>query len=136
MVTAIEVVLKEENDDIDVDAAALIWQESQRRKREATAVAAAAANTKSSSASTSEHKEGQRSRDDNAEEENLLIIDLNDVPPQPPIPKIASRVREGASTSSQYTGVYFEKPKKWKAQIRIDGKNHHIGRRSKEYERA
>ena len=35
-----------------------------------------------------------------------ISIDLSDVPPQPPIPKIKGRIKEGAS---KYTGVTFNK---------------------------
>jgi len=41
---------------------------------------------------------------DKAREQNSFIIDLSDVPPQPPVPKSAGHIKEGAS---KYTGVYF-----------------------------
>eukprot|EP00985_Skeletonema_marinoi_P014016 scaffold7020_cov141-Skeletonema_marinoi.AAC.11 len=62
---------------------------------------------------------------DKAREQNSFIIDLSDVPPQPPVPKSAGHIKEGAS---KYTGVSFDKQKnKWQAQISIDGKNRTIG---------
>eukprot|EP00984_Skeletonema_dohrnii_P017927 scaffold8260_cov112-Skeletonema_dohrnii-CCMP3373.AAC.8 len=69
-----------------------------------------------------------------AREQDSFIIDLSDVPPQPPIPKIVGRVREGAS---KYTGVSFNKSKnKWTAQIRIAGKSRFIGSYDNEEEAA
>eukprot|EP00985_Skeletonema_marinoi_P011783 scaffold5597_cov91-Skeletonema_marinoi.AAC.1 len=63
-----------------------------------------------------------------------LVIDLSDVPPQPPIPKSAGRIKEGAS---KYTGVSFHKRNhKWNAQIMIDGKQHCIGFYDNEEEAA
>ena len=60
-----------------------------------------------------------------------FVIDLSDVPPQPPIPKCKG---EGAS---KYKGVSFDKPhNKWKARINIDGKQHHIGLYDDEEEAA
>eukprot|EP00984_Skeletonema_dohrnii_P021697 scaffold10886_cov72-Skeletonema_dohrnii-CCMP3373.AAC.2 len=60
-----------------------------------------------------------------AKEENSFIINLTGVPTQPPIPKCAGHIKEGAS---KYKGVFFYKPmNKWKAQIRINGKVRHIG---------
>eukprot|EP00985_Skeletonema_marinoi_P030622 scaffold32934_cov175-Skeletonema_marinoi.AAC.6 len=60
-----------------------------------------------------------------ARDQNSFIIDLSDVPPQPPITKSACRVKEGAS---KYKGVYFNKAmKKWHAQIMIAGKSLFIG---------
>eukprot|EP00984_Skeletonema_dohrnii_P014606 scaffold6151_cov82-Skeletonema_dohrnii-CCMP3373.AAC.3 len=51
-----------------------------------------------------------------------FIVDLTDVPPQPPILKSS---RKG---TSKYHGVTFHKAtKKCKAQIAIDGKQRHIG---------
>jgi len=59
------------------------------------------------------------------QQNNSLVIDLSDVPPQPPIPKSSGRVKEGAS---KYTGVYFDKhANRWHAQIVLDGKQRHIG---------
>jgi hypothetical protein len=56
-------------------------------------------------------------------------IDLSDVPPQLPI-----RVKEG---SSKYAGVHFRKAKnKWQTQIKIEGKNRHIGYYENEEEAA
>ena len=61
-------------------------------------------------------------------------VDLTDVPPQPPIPKSAGRIKNGAS---KYTGVTFSKQTmKWQAQIMIDGKQHHIGHYDNEEEAA
>eukprot|EP00984_Skeletonema_dohrnii_P020662 scaffold10143_cov119-Skeletonema_dohrnii-CCMP3373.AAC.1 len=60
-----------------------------------------------------------------AREQDPFIIDLTDVPPQPPIPKSGGYIKEGAS---KYTGVSFNKPmKKWVARINIEGKNRLIG---------
>jgi hypothetical protein len=63
-----------------------------------------------------------------------LVIDLSDIPPQPPIPKSSGRIKEGAS---KYTGVSFHKrSNKWYAQICIDGENRLIGYYSDENEAA
>mmetsp|Transcript_3056 Transcript_3056/g.4461 ORF Transcript_3056/g.4461 Transcript_3056/m.4461 type:complete len:417 (+) Transcript_3056:68-1318(+) len=57
--------------------------------------------------------------------EDSFIIDLSDVPPQPPIPKSSGSIKEGAS---KYIGATFNKQKnKWQAQISIDGKQRRIG---------
>jgi hypothetical protein len=67
-----------------------------------------------------EHHEQYRSRSDK------FVIDLNGVPPQPPIPKSSGR-KKGAS---KYTGVYLNKTgtrKKWVATISLEGKNIFIG---------
>ncbi len=62
------------------------------------------------------------------------VIDLSDVPPQPPIPKSNGRQKEGAS---KYAGACFDKASnKWKAEIWIDGKNRHIGYYENEEEAA
>ena len=62
------------------------------------------------------------------------IIDLTDVPPQPPILKSKGRMKEG---SSKYTGIRFYKPmNKWRAEIRIDGRKRHIGYYENEEEAA
>ena len=59
------------------------------------------------------------------QQNNPLVIDLSDVPAQPPIPKSSGHVKEGAS---KYTGVSFiKKSNKWVAQIMIEGKQHCIG---------
>ena len=61
-------------------------------------------------------------------------IDLSDVPSQLPILKSADRVKEG---SSKYAGVHFRKAKnKWQTQIKIEGKNRHIGYYENEEEAA
>eukprot|EP00975_Prorocentrum_lima_P012562 2663693-Prorocentrum_lima.AAC.1 len=58
-------------------------------------------------------------------EHSVFTIDLSDVPPHPPIPKSAGRIKDGAS---KYTGVSFNKAEhKWNAQIMIDGKQNCIG---------
>ena len=63
-----------------------------------------------------------------------FVIDLSDVPPQPPIPKNKRYVKEGAS---KYTGVSFNKhTNNWTAQIMIEGKQHTIGRRYDNEEEA
>ena len=54
---------------------------------------------------------------------NNTVIDLTGVPPQLPILKCASRIKDN---SSKYVGVCFEN-KKWQTQIWIDGKLRHIG---------
>eukprot|EP00984_Skeletonema_dohrnii_P034375 scaffold33542_cov132-Skeletonema_dohrnii-CCMP3373.AAC.1 len=70
-----------------------------------------------------------------AREQNL-IIDLSDVPPQPPLPKIKGRIKDGAS-ASKYTGVSFHRQQnKWHAQIMIEGKTRHIGLYENEEEAA
>eukprot|EP00984_Skeletonema_dohrnii_P015347 scaffold6614_cov106-Skeletonema_dohrnii-CCMP3373.AAC.1 len=79
-------------------------------------------------------KARERRTRDKSGEGNSFIIDLSDVPPQPPIPKSAGRIKEGAS---KYTGVTFDKKaSKWKAQINIDGKLRHIGSYENEEEAA
>jgi hypothetical protein len=78
--------------------------------------------------------QGALDRAREAREQNSVIIDLTGVPPQSPIPKSAGRIREGAS---KYVGVSFNKPmNKWQAQIKIDGKNRHIGYNDSEEEAA
>ena len=63
-----------------------------------------------------------------------FVIDISDVPPQPPIPKSKRYVKEGAS---KYTGVTLNKQSnKWTAQIMIEGKQHTIGRRYDNEEEA
>jgi len=65
---------------------------------------------------------------------NSFVIDLSDVPPQPPIRKNKRYVKEGAS---KYTGVSFNKQSnRWTAQIMIEGKQHTIGRRYDNEEEA
>eukprot|EP00984_Skeletonema_dohrnii_P034672 scaffold33629_cov130-Skeletonema_dohrnii-CCMP3373.AAC.1 len=67
-------------------------------------------------------------------ERNSFIIDLSDVPPQPPIPKSGRRIKDGAS---KYTGVSFNKKmNKWQAKIFIDGKARFIGSYENEDEAA
>eukprot|EP00984_Skeletonema_dohrnii_P021054 scaffold10417_cov83-Skeletonema_dohrnii-CCMP3373.AAC.1 len=69
-----------------------------------------------------------------AREQDSFIIDLGDVPPQPPILKSSGSIKEGAS---KYIGVTFNKQtNKWQAQIRIEGKNRHIGYYDNEEEAA
>lgn len=74
---------------------------------------------------------------------NSGVIDLSDVPPQPPIPKAPGRVKEGASKQSKYIRVSFRKhANKWVSIIKIDGKQRYIGyyddeeRASVDYTRA
>eukprot|EP00984_Skeletonema_dohrnii_P029285 scaffold19756_cov67-Skeletonema_dohrnii-CCMP3373.AAC.1 len=63
-----------------------------------------------------------------------FLVDLKDVPTQLPIPKSASRIKEGAS---KYAGVTFHKlKKKWHAQITIEGKQTSIGYYKNEEEAA
>eukprot|EP00984_Skeletonema_dohrnii_P005962 scaffold2114_cov142-Skeletonema_dohrnii-CCMP3373.AAC.2 len=77
-------------------------------------------------------KARERRAQDNSGELNSVIIDLSDVPPQPPLPKSAGHIKEGAS---KYTGVSFNKPKKkWQAQIEIEGKTRRIGHYENEEE--
>ena len=62
------------------------------------------------------------------------VIDLSDVPPQLPIPKIKGHIKEGAS---KYTGASFNKAaNKWEARIMIEGKKHCIGHYENEEEAA
>eukprot|EP00984_Skeletonema_dohrnii_P021387 scaffold10675_cov107-Skeletonema_dohrnii-CCMP3373.AAC.1 len=69
-----------------------------------------------------------------AREQDSFIIDLSDVPPQPPIPKSSGKIKEGAS---KYTGVHFNKQtNKWRVQINIKGKNRTIGYYENEEEAA
>ncbi|KAK1739914.1 hypothetical protein QTG54_009673 [Skeletonema marinoi] len=66
--------------------------------------------------------------------EDSFIIDLSDVPPQPPIPKSSGTIKEGAS---KYTGVHFNKQmNKWRVQIDIKGKLQTIGYYENEEEAA
>ncbi|KAK1739945.1 putative AP2/ERF family transcription factor family protein [Skeletonema marinoi] len=66
--------------------------------------------------------------------EDSFIIDLSDVPPQPPIPKSSGTIKEGAS---KYTGVHFNKQaNKWRVQIDIKGKYRTIGHYENEDEAA
>eukprot|EP00985_Skeletonema_marinoi_P005482 scaffold2376_cov80-Skeletonema_marinoi.AAC.3 len=59
------------------------------------------------------------------------FIDLTDVPPQLPIKN------NKKDASSKYQGVCFNKSiNKWKAQIMLDGKQHHIGNYDNEEEAA
>jgi hypothetical protein len=63
-----------------------------------------------------------------------FLIDLRDVPPQPPIPKSKGRIKEG---SSKYTGITFRKAvNKWKAEIRMEGMKRNIGYYESEEEAA
>eukprot|EP00985_Skeletonema_marinoi_P016258 scaffold8676_cov139-Skeletonema_marinoi.AAC.5 len=63
-----------------------------------------------------------------------LLDDLKDVPIQSPIPKSASRIKEGAS---KYAGVTFNKKmNRWQAQIQIEGKTRRIGYYEDEEEAA
>eukprot|EP00984_Skeletonema_dohrnii_P000069 scaffold23_cov101-Skeletonema_dohrnii-CCMP3373.AAC.4 len=76
----------------------------------------------------------ERRAQDTSSVGNSFIIDLTDVPPQPPIPKSGGYIKEGAS---KYTGVSFNKQmKKWQAQIRINGKVRYIGYYENEEEAA
>ena len=66
-------------------------------------------------------------------EQRSFLADLNDVPPQPPIPK-EGHIKDGAS---KYTGVYRDKYRnKWVARITIDGKQRRIGYYDNEEEAA
>eukprot|EP00984_Skeletonema_dohrnii_P010303 scaffold3999_cov138-Skeletonema_dohrnii-CCMP3373.AAC.38 len=63
-----------------------------------------------------------------------FLVDLSDVPSQLPIPKSASRIKEGAS---KYTGVSFHKrSNKWQAKIQIENKTCFIGCYENEEEAA
>eukprot|EP00985_Skeletonema_marinoi_P016761 scaffold9054_cov137-Skeletonema_marinoi.AAC.4 len=78
--------------------------------------------------SISKNKTKKRQRVD------AFAIDLTDVPPQPPVPKSAGRIKEG---TSKYTGVSFDKRmNKWHARIDIDGKHRRIGYYDNEEEAA
>ena len=69
-----------------------------------------------------------RKRDDN------FVIDISDVPPQPPIPKNRRVIKDG---QSKYKGVTQHKTtKKWLVQITVDGKQHFIGCYTNEEEAA
>ena len=68
-----------------------------------------------------------RKRDD-------FVIDISDVPPQPPIPKNRRVIKDG---QSKYKGVTQHKTtKKWLVQITVDGKQHFIGCYTNEEEAA
>eukprot|EP00985_Skeletonema_marinoi_P021723 scaffold13475_cov140-Skeletonema_marinoi.AAC.4 len=68
------------------------------------------------------------------EKQQILHIDLSDVPPQQPIPKSRGRIKEGAS---KYTGVHFrEETNQWHAQITVEGKTCQIGSYDNEEEAA
>ena len=63
-----------------------------------------------------------------------VVIDLSDVPTQPPIPKSSGRAKAG---TSKYTGVCFNKQyNKWQASINWGGKFHYIGCYDDEMEAA
>ena len=65
---------------------------------------------------------------------NSFVIDLSDVPPQPPIPKRKGYIKEGAA---KYQGVTFNKAaNKWQAKISIEGKQQYIGSYTSEEEAA
>jgi hypothetical protein len=67
-------------------------------------------------------------------QQKRIIVNLSDVSPQPPIPKNADRMKEGAS---KYTGVSFNNHlNTWQAKIMIEGKHHHIGYYGNEEEAA
>eukprot|EP00985_Skeletonema_marinoi_P028808 scaffold26046_cov158-Skeletonema_marinoi.AAC.6 len=71
---------------------------------------------------------------DKARVQTQFIIDLSDVPKQPPIPKSSGFIKEGAS---KYTGVTFHKQGNgWRAQITIDGAARYIGYYKSEEEAA
>ena len=118
----------------DDNYAALIYRDSQRRKREAEEAVAAAAKEKENAMTAPESEnEGQGTQHGTASESSF-IFDLSDVPPQPPIPRSAGHIKEGAP---KYKGVYFLKAKKkWFAQIMIGGKQRHIGYYDNEEEAA
>jgi len=70
-------------------------------------------------------KARERRARDKVREQDSFIIDLSDVPPQPPIPKSAGHIKEGAS---KYTGVTFNKSSNlWQAKTHIEGKLRFIG---------
>jgi hypothetical protein len=67
-------------------------------------------------------------------QQNSFVVDLTGVPPQPPIPKRGSHMKDGAS---KYTGVSFKKASStWLAQIMIGGKVRRIGCYENEEEAA
>ena len=68
------------------------------------------------------------------QKQKSLVLDLSDVPPQPPIPKRAGQIKEGAS---KYSGVTFNKQmNKWRARICIEGKHRYVGSYENEEEAA
>ena len=77
---------------------------------------------------------GQDALDKARERKSGSAIDLSDVPPQQPIPKIKERIKEG---SSKYTGVSFNKTiNKWQTAITIEGKTRYLGCYENEEEAA
>ena len=65
---------------------------------------------------------------------SALLIDLSDVPPQPPIQRSVGHMKNG---TSKYAGVSYGKlKKKWIAQIRIEEKQQYIGAYDNEEEAA
>ena len=120
------------------DSNALIYEDSQHRKRDreremATSAVGDANEKENALIAPLLENEGQGTQD-KAREQSAFIIDLSDVPPQPPIPKSAGFIKEGAS---KYAGVTFHKPsKKWIAQIMIDGKKRRIGKYDNEEKAA
>jgi hypothetical protein len=62
-----------------------------------------------------------------------FVFDLTGISPQQPIQKIKGRIKEGAS---KYVGVSKSRCNKWQVQIRINGKQRHIGYYENEEEAA
>ena len=136
---------KEDGGGEENDVAAPISQDSQRRKREAAAAEEeegrkAAPKKRRKVSSTRKGGTASKGKRKSSEDEEKsvpsakVVIDLSDVPPQPPIPKSARHIKEGAS---QYRGVSFKKARnKWQAMISIEGKDRHIGYYEKEEEAA
>ena len=111
----------------------LINQYNQRAKKE-MAKAIAAANEKENVLTAPVLENEGEGTQDKARERSTFIIDVSDVPAQPPITKRVSHIKENAS---KYVGVWFDKrKKKWTAQIYIDGKTRYIGAYDDEDEAA
>eukprot|EP00986_Skeletonema_menzelii_P006478 scaffold2469_cov149-Skeletonema_menzelii.AAC.13 len=117
----------------DDDTNELIHEGSQSQKRQKATAEAAAVSEKENAWSAPTRTNDQETLH-KARDQNSFTIDLSDVPTQPPIPKSAGHIKEGAS---KYAGVCFKKQsKKWIAQISIDGKSRLIGLYDNEEEAA
>jgi len=117
----------------DDDITELIHEGSQSQKRQKAAAETAAVSERENAWSAPTRINDQETLH-KARDQNSFTIDLSDVPTQPPIPKSAGHIKEGAS---KYAGVCFKKKsKKWIARINIDGKRRHIGSYDTEAEAA
>ena len=123
----------QDNSPDDDIIAGLIHGESQSQKRQKAAAETATFSERENAWSAPTRINDQETLH-KARDQNSFTIDLSDVPTQPPIPKSAGRIKEGAS---KYAGVSFNKQtKKWIAQILIDGKGRFIGAYDNEEEAA